>query len=244
MSTLRIFRTLSLLDSVNMLADPLLRWLLLVPIMVALAVRGLLPLVLVQLERLTETSLVWLFEPVAGYAVVGIAPLIVGAVVGFLLLDQRDERTLPALRVTPLLLAGYLAYRLAVPTLMAVLATLIAIGVAGGLRLDPGGAILATLAAAPLAPTTALALSALARNKLVGMALFKATSVLLAAPLASLFLAPGWALALSPLPTFWLAQTVWALQAGQPALALIGATWASSGLLMGLLAWRLQHSLH
>lgn len=243
MLTLRTLRTLSLLDGVNMLADPLLRWLLLVPIMVALAVRGLLPLVLTQLERLTALSLDWLLTPFAGYAVVGIAPLIAGAVVGFLLLDQRDERTLLALRVTPLPLAGYLAYRLAIPTLVALLATLVAIGVAGGIGLDLGGALLVALAAAPLAPTMALALVALARNKLVGMALLKAASLVLAAPLATLFLAPPWAMALSPLPTLWLAQTVWGLQAGQPVLTLIGATWASSSLLMAGLLWRLEHSL-
>ena len=37
------------------------------------------------------------------------APGIVGMVVGFLLLDERDERTLSALRVTPLSMRRYLA---------------------------------------------------------------------------------------------------------------------------------------
>lgn len=243
MLTMKTLRALGAIDTGSVLSDPLLRGLLVVPLLVALAVRGLLPLVLVRIGELAEVDLAWLLAPMAGYTVVGIAPLIVGAVVGFLLLDQRDDQTWLALRVTPLPLSVYLAYRLALPSLLGLLVTLAALAVAGGLGLGPGGAALAALAAAPLAPVTALALAAFARNKLEGMALMKALSVLLAAPLAGLFVPTGWwQLALAALPTFWVARATWALQAGLPAGGFILGAWVLGGLLTALLL-RLSRTL-
>jgi fluoroquinolone transport system permease protein len=45
-------------------------------------------------------------------------PMIYGALIGFLVLDQRDDNTITALQVTPLTLVGYLGYRVALPTLL------------------------------------------------------------------------------------------------------------------------------
>ena len=52
----------------------------------------------------------------------GFLPLMVagmvGTVVGFLLLDQRDDQTMTALLVTPLSLGDYLRYRMTLPMLV------------------------------------------------------------------------------------------------------------------------------
>jgi fluoroquinolone transport system permease protein len=173
---LKSLRALGAFDAGSVLGDPLLRGMVLIPLAVALAVRLLLPLVVTRLSALAGVDLAWVETPLAGYAVVGIAPLLAGTVVGFLLLDQRDDRTLLALRVTPLPLATYLAYRLAAPTLAAIPLTVAALALASVAGLGPGEALVAALAAAPLAPLTALALLALARNKLEGMALMKSVA--------------------------------------------------------------------
>lgn len=240
MLRLRTLRALGAIDTSSVVADPLLRWMALIPLMVALAVRGLLPLVAARVSALAGSDLTWLVAPMSAYTVVGIAPLIAGSVVGFLLLDQRDDRTLLALWVTPLPLGVYLAYRLAAPTAAAFLVTLAALATAGGLGLGPAAAVLAALAAAPLAPLAALALAAFARNKVQGMALMKAASLILMAPLAGLFLGPGWGLALALLPTTWVARATWALQSDDQAWTAIGGTWALSTLLIAVLLWRLQ----
>lgn len=243
MLRLRTYRALGAIDTGSVLADPLLRWMMVIPLMVALAVRGLLPLVAVRVSALAGVDLGWLVAPLSGYTVAGIAPLVAGSVVGFLLLDQRDDRTLLALRVTPLPLGAYLMYRLAAPTAAAFVTTLAALVVAGGMGLRAGPAILVALAAAPLAPVTALALASFARNKVQGVALMKAASLVLMAPLASLFLGPGWGLALAALPTYWVARAVWSLQAGSGALIWIAGAWAISAALSALLGWRLRRSL-
>ena len=53
------------------------------------------------------------------------APGIVGMVIGFLLLDERDAQTLKALRVTPLSIRRYLAYRITLPLLVGTGTTLV-----------------------------------------------------------------------------------------------------------------------
>jgi fluoroquinolone transport system permease protein len=243
MVRLRTLRALGAIDTGSVLADPMLRWLAAVPLMAALAIRGLLPSVAARVGALAGVDLDWIVAPLSGYAVVGIAPLIAGAVVGFLLLDQRDDRTLLALQVTPLPLSAYLAYRLAAPTAAAFVVSLAAIAVAGGQGLGLGAAVLAALAAAPLAPLAALALAAFARNKVQGAALMKAASLVLMAPLAGLFLPSGWGLALAALPTYWVAQATWALQRGASAGGFIAGAWGVSALLIAALLWRLSAAL-
>jgi fluoroquinolone transport system permease protein len=243
MVRLQTLRALSAIDTGSVLADPMLRWLAVVPLMVALAIRGLLPTVAARVGALAGVDLGWIVAPLSGYAVVGIAPLIAGAVVGFLLLDQRDDRTLLALQVTPLPMGVYLAYRLAAPTAVAFLVTLAAIATAGGQGLGPGAAVLAALAAAPLAPLAALALAAFARNKVQGAALMKAASLVLMAPLAGLFLDPVWGLTLGILPTYWVAHATWALQGGASAWGFIAGGWVLSTLLSAALLWRLRATL-
>lgn len=243
MLTLRSLRALGALDADSLLADPMLRLMALVPLGVALAVRLLLPVVIVRLGELAATDLGWLQAPLSGYVVVAMAPLLAGVVVGFLLLDQRDDRTLLALRVTPLPIGAYIAYRLAAPALAAFAVTLAAVVLAGGLGLTPGSALLAALAAAPLAPTASLALAAFARNKVEGLALVKAASVFLAAPLAALFLSPVWQTPFFALPTYLVARAVWAIQAGELPWAFVAASWALGAGLALLLLRGVRRSL-
>jgi hypothetical protein len=60
MLTMKTVRALGAIDMGSVAADPLLRGLLVVPLLVALAVRGLLPLVLVRIGELAEVELAWL----------------------------------------------------------------------------------------------------------------------------------------------------------------------------------------
>jgi hypothetical protein len=129
---------------------------------------------------------------------------LVGWVTGFLLLEDRDEGTLLAVDVTPVGKSGFLAYRVTVTALIAMLVTLLAT-----LLLMPGahwamiGLIVALVAAEAVA--AAVVLPAIARNKVEGLALTKLTS--LAGVFALLPLIP------SPLryvggvvPTYWIGE--------------------------------------
>lgn len=140
-------------------------------------------------------------------------PLLAGMVIGFLLLDQRDDRTLQAIRVTPLTLRGYLVYRMAVPVVVSILVNLVLLPASGLVQMSGVGDLVASLAAAPLAPLYALTLAALAENKVQGFALAKALGVLLIPPTLAYFVEPPAQWLFGIVPFYWPAKLVWVLHA-------------------------------
>lgn len=118
-------------------------------------------------------------------------PIIVGMVGSLLVLDDLDERRLALLRVTPVTLERYLAYRVVSTGAAALCGLLLAVPLAG-MGSSPTPALLLAAAQAPL---TVLAVAAFARNKVQGLGLLKLLGglVMLAAS------APWWL----PTPLGW-----------------------------------------
>jgi len=228
-------RALGPIDGHSIARDSMLRWMLVAPFVMALAIRWMLPPLLAQAAAWTGIDMAAYFAPLMGYMVLLIVPYFWGAVIGFLLLDQRDEQTLTALQVTPLSLRSYLTYRLLAPALLATLTTLLVMPITGLFALAWWAYPLLALSAAPMAPLAALALAALAQNKVQGLALMKAAGVVLTPPLVAYFLPALWQFPFMLAPTWWLAQTLWRLQAAAP-----GWWWTLAGGLIYqalLLAW-------
>jgi fluoroquinolone transport system permease protein len=244
MYVMKLLRGLGPIDARSVGRDSLLRALFVLPIVVAAACRLVLPAVLARLGALLGSDLLAYYSPIVSGALLLIAPVISGQVIGFLLLDQRDDRTLTALQVMPMPLGAYLAYRLAAPMLVSVSMTLAAFPIAGVAVAAPP-LLLAALAAAPLAPLFALALAVFAANKVQGLALLKASSVLLAAPIAAAFAPAGWSWAFGAAPTFWPVWLLWSLQAGDPAawIYLAGGL-AYHALLLGALIRRFERVMY
>lgn len=241
MIDLRTLRALGAVDAAGVARDALLRWMLPLPLLLAVAARWLLPPLLGPIGAQVGIDLAHYYAPLMGYVLLATAPTICGMLVGFLLLDQRDDRTLLAMRVTPLPLAGYLAYRLALPMLLSLALTLLALPLSGLVRLGAGELLLVALAAAPLAPLNALFLGALAANKVQGFALQKALGVVMLAPAIGALAPQPWGLLAAAAPTYWPAALLWGLQAGLPlAWLLLPAGLLYQGLLVALLLRRLQ----
>ncbi|MCB0148286.1 MAG: hypothetical protein KDE01_11610, partial [Caldilineaceae bacterium] len=207
-------RSLGPIDAHSIGRDAMLRWMIFIPFVMALAVRWVLPLLVDAAQGWLGIDLAAYYPPLMGYMVLLIVPYFWGAIIGFLLLDQRDEQTLTALQVTPLPLRGYLAYRLTVPALAATLTTLLVMPITGLFDLPWWGYPLLALSVAPMAPLAALALAALAQNKVQGLALMKAAGIVLVPPLIAYFLPPAWQLPFAVVPTWWPAQALWHLHAG------------------------------
>jgi fluoroquinolone transport system permease protein len=214
---IRVVRTLGAIDRINIGRDPLLRGLIVMPLVIALVVRWAMPPLLSRLEVLLGTALLPHFEPVVGYALLTLVPILAGALIGFLLLDQRDDGTLTALRVTPLPLAGYLGYRLAVPMLLSVVLTLAIFPAARMTGLGPAALLVLSAGAAPFAPVFALFVGSFAANKVQGFALMKASNLVLIVPLVAYFMPSRWELALGVVPTYWPAKAYWLLLSGDAA---------------------------
>lgn len=216
MDIIRVYRALGPVDAHSVRRDSLLRWFIFLPLILVIAFRIVIPL---------ATQLLWdrlafdlhPYYQLAGSFLYLIMPMLVGMVLGFLLLDQRDDHTLTALQVTPLSLNGYLAYRISLPLLIALVMTLLVVPLAGLGRVDPLAHFAAALCAAPLAPMFALFSAAFAQNKVQGFAVMKATSVVSLPPLIAYFIHSGWQWAFGLVPTYWPVKVYWLLQAGDPA---------------------------
>lgn len=215
MNLLRAYRALGPVDAHSVRRDALLRWFIFLPLILVLGFRILMPL---------ATRLVWdrlafdlhPYYPLAGSFLYLILPMLVGMVLGFLLLDQRDDHTLTALQVTPLSLNGYLAYRISLPLLIALVMTLITVPLAGLGLVNPLAHLAAALCAAPLAPMFALFTAAFAQNKVQGFAVMKAASVVNIPPFIAFFIHSGWQWLFGLVPTYWPVKVYWLLQAIDP----------------------------
>jgi fluoroquinolone transport system permease protein len=239
------FRVLAGIDTLQVRRDPLLRWIMAVPLAMALAMRSLLPPLMQRLQSAVDIALEPWYSPVMGVALLMLVPQLVGMVIGFLLLEQREDGTLSALRVTPVPLRTYVAYRLTAPVLLSALMTLAALPLSGLDRLSAGELLLVTVVAAPLAALYALGLAAFAANRVQGIALIKVAGAVAMIPLFSLFISGPADVLFALVPTYWIARLYWSLTGtvSGPAWGLaLGAALYSTALLV-LLARRLERRL-
>lgn len=232
----RAWRALAAADSRILFRDPLLGWVMLLPPSVALMLRVLIPAIT---NALVDNG--FRLEPfypliMSGYLMT--APGIVGMVVGFMLLDERDARTFSALRVTPLSIRQYLGYRLTVPLIAGTLMTLVAYPLAGLTPMPFAVLLPITVVGGMSAPTLALVLAIAAPNKVAGFAVVKVLNSINLLPLIAYFVPMPIQLFAGILPAFWPMRAFWAAAEGEPFLPFILAG-AVAGLVAMLLAARL-----
>lgn len=161
-----------------------------------------------------------------------------GMVGALLVLDDADDRTLVALRVTPVTLAGYLGYRSAAAAGASLVGLALAVplsGLVNGLRLAVVPALLLTAVCAPL---VTLATVALATNKVEGLATIKLLGVPMYLPLITWFTDDPRTWALAVLPTFWPIRALWAGLDGRLDATALSAGTAYAAVLLILLRRR------
>jgi hypothetical protein len=209
-------RTISALigaDARLLWRDPLLGWILFIPVGLALLLRALLPAARDALLTGVGMDLAAYYPLIMGGYVMT-APGIVGMIVGFLLLDERDSRTLVALRVTPLPLRRYLAYRIVVPLLAGIAVTIACYPLAGAVALPVRSLMAISVVGSLWAPLLALVLATAAPNKVAGFAVMKVLNSLTLLPIAAFFLPTPLQYVAGILPPYWPMRALWSAAAG------------------------------
>jgi len=231
-----VIHSLGPIDAKSVMRDNLLRWMIITPIALALSARWGVPFLTAWLSERFGFDLTPYYTLLTSFLVLTV-PSLVGAVVGFLLLDQRDDRTLTALQVTPLTVEGYLLYRTAIPLVLSVAMTTVMIALSGLVTMGLLPALLASLQAAPVAPLYALFVAAFAANKVQGFALLKAAGGLAWPPLLAYFVSSHWQLAFGIDPLYWPVKVFWMLEAGDAGVWLyyLGGLAYQAGLIVLLL---------
>jgi fluoroquinolone transport system permease protein len=137
--------------------------------------------------------------------------IIVGGLAAFLVLDEVDAGTLTALRVTPVPLSTFFAYRAA--TVMVVTTAYVIVTMSFSGILKPGllpALIPIGLLAGLSAVVTLLLIVAMANNKIQGLAAVRGLGMLIAGlPCLPWFIHSGWNLAFGVLPPYWAAKAFW-----------------------------------
>ena len=197
-------------DAANVLRDPLLAVVPFVPLGLWLLLRLALPPAAALLSPAVDLTR---WYPAVSAFLLLMTPLMIGMVAGFLLLDERDEGVLLSVSVTPVGKPGFVAYRLLVPTAAAFGMNLLLAGGLAPARVPLASVLLPAAVASLEAPMMTLYLAAFAANKVEGLVLVKAASILDLAPLAPLFLPMPWQLAAGVLPTYWVARSFLAMSA-------------------------------
>lgn len=135
--------------------------------------------------------------------------LMPGTCFGFLLLDEKEDGTLTALRVTPLPIERYVAYRVTLPALLAFAFALALPPLMGQATLPLAPHLTLAAATALTAPLVTLMLAIWADNKVQGLAYTKIAGVLGLTILAGYFVPAPWRWLLGVFPPFLICQSYW-----------------------------------
>jgi fluoroquinolone transport system permease protein len=151
---------------------------------------------------------------VSSYFVLVNTTVLTGLLAGFLLLETREERTLAALRVTPMPL-WHLFVELGLAVVLVGTATVVVEGLILGVGTPTlPGLLLTGLLVAPHGLVLALLLATQAANKVEAFAVLKITSVIGLVPIAAFFLPEPVQLVAGVVPPYWACRVWWDLAAG------------------------------
>jgi fluoroquinolone transport system permease protein len=137
--------------------------------------------------------------------------IIVGGLASFLVLDEVDAGTMSALRVTPVPLPTFFAYRAATVMVVTTAYVILTMSFSGILKPDMLPALIPIgLLAGLSAVVTLLLIVAMANNKIQGLAAVRGLGMLIAGlPCLPWFIHSGWNLAFGVLPPYWAAKAFW-----------------------------------
>ncbi len=245
MNAIQMLRALGPIDVRGVRRDSLLSWMILLPVIGALVLRWGLPFLNERMIDRYAFDMTPYYPALLGYFFVIMTPVIFGTLVGFLLLDEKDDQTLVALQVTPLSLPRYFAYRIIIPALLAFVMLFVIFPLSGLSALSLVHIALIGIVAAPLAPLFALYLAAFAQNKVQGFALVKLSGIVLMLPVIAFFVQSPWKPAFGIIPTYWMVNVYWMLEAGQSGVwidALIALIYQLIGI--GVLVRRFDAAMH
>lgn len=180
-----------------------------------------------------EISPTELFPLLIGYVVIYESAVLGGVMIAFILLDERDDRTMEALLVTPMPTSYYLSYRLLVAIAIAfvmILANMYIVGQA----MVPVWQLLPIVAVASLmGALSELFLATFAGNKAEGFAMLKIIGIIGLLLFGAWFVPMPWELLVGLYPPYWAVKAYWLAQSGDPnwwLALLVGALLMSAAL--------------
>jgi len=205
----------------TLVKDPMNLFMLIYPFVILLLCGWMIPAILERTNASNNASAITLLISFA--LCVSSGGYMTGTMLGFSLLENRDENTLVSIAVTPMSLKGYTAFKSIYAFVFSFLGNLIMVA---GLKLFASDAyvivygifgisllgnisyfeiIIFSLVAALIVPFFGGIFAAIAKNKIEGFALMKTGGLIIMVPMLCLIpaFAGGWQYAVGIAPNFW-----------------------------------------
>lgn len=144
-----------------------------------------------------------------------ITPQIYGGLIGFSILEDRDDNVFTSIRVTPLSIHQFLSFRLVIVTILSFIAGVFVMWFSDIGDISIGNIIAISFLAALAAPMTGLFINAFAHNKIEGFAVMKGFGIIIVFPIIALFFIDKKELLFSFAPGFWPAKVISTLIRGE-----------------------------
>ncbi|MGH0035509.1 MAG: ABC transporter permease [Myxococcota bacterium] len=168
---------------------------------------------------------------VLAFFLIGQQPILLGAVIGILFVEERDEGTLLALQASPLSLRSFLLYRMLAAMGLSVVLTSAGVWLAGLVAVSPLELLASSAVASLSVPLVALVYAVYMQNKVQAVTAIKAGQIWSMLPALLYFVPAPWSWIVSLLaPIYYPVRLFWSAAEGQaewwlvvPGLCLQGA---------------------
>ncbi|MFA7436391.1 MAG: hypothetical protein WC006_08525 [Bacilli bacterium] len=200
----------------SILKDPLNIFMLFYPFFILFILGVIIPL---SLEKIDSYSYIVIL--IILIMALSLGAFLIGALLGFSFIENKDEKTILGISVTPLKVEGYTIFKVVYATIFSFIGNIV---IVGGLKIisndiyviNEGSVnllenitwihvIVFSAVSSLFSPVFALIIASIAKNKIEGFALMKSSSIILFFPLLILipFFENGNQFLLSVFPNFW-----------------------------------------
>ena len=183
--------------------DPFMVFMLVYPLLFALVGRYLVPYIAEQSDFMLEA-----FSDIVLVALLLFCPAIYGAVIGFSILEDRDDNILTGIQVTPLDVHQFLSVRQVMATLMTFATALFIIWFTELVNMTTGQAVTVSLLIAAGTPVVGFLINSFSSNKVEGFAIMKGFGIVSLFPLMGLFFYDLKEFLFAFAPGFWPAKMI------------------------------------
>ena len=184
--------------------EPFLSFIFILPFLMSLLYRIIVPIV--------RTLLINYFDLADYYSLIMVflmmlSPMLFGWVIGFSLLDDRDENLLAFMSVTPLQKEGYLQFKVIAPIIISIFQAYLVLLIANLAPMEYVKLFPVIIMVSLETPIFALAQGSFANNKVEGLAIGKLIGIVLIAPFISYFVDSPLAYLAGIVPPFWITES-------------------------------------
>jgi len=183
--------------------DPMMKFMLIYPIFFGFIGRYVVPAIAKSSQFKVDSASDYILS-----GLILITPMIYGALIGFSILDDRDDKVLTSIRVTPLSVHQFISFRLIIGLILSFLGCIFVLWFSNIGNLTAGQIIALSLLSALATPISGLAINALAHNKIEGFAVMKGTGTIIIIPIIALYFSDAKELFFSIIPGFWPAKAI------------------------------------